>query len=120
MHKHIHEQMRRDHGHLVAKPPRSPMNEFAKFIVNQSNFIFTCLGLIMMAIAFYSFFADFGEIDRGYFLGFGLCCFLFGLIVVYVLTFLSLYLSISLSLCGMIIISVIEWCIRESWPSSII
>ena len=69
MHKHIHEQMRRDHGHLVAKPPRSPMNEFAKFIVNQSNFIFTCLGLIMMAIAFYSFFADFGEIDRGYFLG---------------------------------------------------
>jgi len=61
--------------------PRSRVNEWAKFIVTQSNFIFSTMGLVVIAGAIYAFFADFGNLDKGFFLSYGLLFFLFGVIM---------------------------------------
>jgi hypothetical protein len=66
---------------MKKREPRSKLNEWAKFIVSQGNFMFTVLGFTITGMATYMLLADFGDLDKGFFLGGGIIFFLFGWIV---------------------------------------
>ena len=80
---HISAQLRREKRMHHAEP-RSRVNEWAKFIVTQANFFLTLFGVVVFAGSIYTFFADFGDLDKGFFLGGGIMLFLFSIIVVMV------------------------------------
>ena len=74
---HIKEKLRKEE--LKKREPRSKLNEWAKFIVSQANSIFTITGFVIMSGATYLLVADFGNLDKGFFIGGGIIFFLFGL-----------------------------------------
>jgi hypothetical protein len=76
---HIKEKLRKEE--LKKREPRSKLNEWAKFIVSQANSIFTITGFVIMSGATYLLVADFGNLDKGFFIGGGIIFFLFGWII---------------------------------------
>jgi len=76
----LHAQMMRD-GKLHRKEPRSRVNAWAKFIVTQANFVFSLLSVAVLSGAIYALVADFGDLDKAFFLSYGLLFFFFGLIM---------------------------------------
>lgn len=75
-HNHYKEQLKLEKK--AKKPPRSQWNEWAKFVVSQANFLFVVMGLLIISGALYVLAADFGDLDKGFFLGGGAIVFLFG------------------------------------------
>ena len=71
------------------REPRSKLNEWAKFLVSQANFIFTIFGFFIVGAASYLLGADFGDLDKTFFVSGGIIFFLFGWIVRYIIFGLS-------------------------------
>lgn len=76
---HFKEKLRKEEA--KKREPRSKLNEWAKFVVSQANFMFTVFGLFIVSSAFYLLAADFGDLDKAFFIGVGMIFFLFGWIV---------------------------------------
>lgn len=79
--QHLRSELRKE-SRIVHREPPSRMNEWAKFIVTQANFLFTLLGLTVMGISIYVAVADFGALDKGFFLGGGLMFFFFSILMI--------------------------------------
>ncbi len=79
--QHLRSELRKE-SRLVHREPPSRMNEWAKFIVTQANFLFTLLGLTVTGFSIYVAVADFGALDKGFFLGGGLMFFFFSILII--------------------------------------
>lgn len=60
---------------------KSRLNNIIKFIVLNVNILFFLFGLLFIALACYLWFANWGNLDPGFFLGSGLISALFGLAI---------------------------------------
>lgn len=77
--QHFKDKLRKEEA--KKREPRSKLNEWAKFIVSQANFFFTLVGFCVVGGATYLLLADFGDLDKAFFIGGGLIFFLFGWII---------------------------------------
>ncbi len=57
----------------------SRLNNFVKFIMINANILLSFFGLFFFGFAFYLWFANWGDLDPGFFVGTGLIFALFGL-----------------------------------------
>ena len=60
---------------------KSRLNNFIKFVVLNVNILYFLLGITFIGLALYLWFANWGNLDPGFFLGSGLICALFGIAV---------------------------------------
>lgn len=60
---------------------KSRLNNFIKFVVLNVNILFFLFGFTFIGLALYLWFANWGNLDPGFFLGSGLICALFGIAI---------------------------------------
>ena len=77
--QHFKDKLRKEEA--KRREPRSKLNEWAKFIVSQANFFFTIIGFFVTGAATYLLLADFGDLDKAFFIAGGTIFFLFGWII---------------------------------------
>lgn len=58
--------------------PGSRLNNSLKFLLININILFAVFGLVIVAFAFYLYFANWGDLDPGFFIGMGTIILLFG------------------------------------------
>jgi hypothetical protein len=61
----------------------SVLNGYIKFIMLNLNITAGSFGLALFGFSFYLWFADWGDLDTGFFLGIGTLVFLFGLCILF-------------------------------------
>jgi amino acid transporter len=59
----------------------SKLNNFVKFVMINANILLSFIGLFFFGFAFYLWFANWGDLDPGFFVGTGVIFALFGLSV---------------------------------------
>jgi hypothetical protein len=59
----------------------STLNDTIRFFVLYLNVLFLLLGLLLIAVAFYLIFADWGSLDKNFFVGAGVVVILLGFVI---------------------------------------